>query len=92
MTRSEQLIADHGVFGVSGLTGAGSARHAVDRRSGKTFCGRDPLTIFGIDLKSRRQVTCGRCYRLAFASVNAYARHVPDTPICLTSEQLGRAR
>jgi hypothetical protein len=47
--------------------GAGLARHVLDRERGRTLCGRAyGVRKRGSDLTRRAQVTCGRCYPLAF--------------------------
>ena len=79
--RTQMLIDKHGPFGISGAVGSGNARHVVNRHTYKTLCGRSPVSIFGIDLYTRRQVSCLRCHRLAFRGPNSVARNIPDTPI-----------
>jgi hypothetical protein len=77
-SKTESLIREHGALGV----GYGrDKRHVVNRRTGKTLCGREVASIFGVDLTTRRQISCLRCYKLAFTSVNAATRSTPDTPI-----------
>jgi hypothetical protein len=84
MSKTDDLIRQHGGLGISGAAGKSSyriARHVVSRRTGKTLCGLPALTLFGIDLVSKRQVSCMRCYRLAFQGVNAVAPRTPDQPL-----------
>lgn len=91
MGKTADLIAAHGPFGVSFTSCVGKTQrrhHVVDRRTHKTLCGKDPVTAFGIDLTTRRQIDCLRCYKLAFASVNARASHTPDTPTPNYSERV----
>lgn len=79
MTSPREVVAALPAFGVSGAVGAGVARHVVHRKKEKTLCGKEPVTLFGVDLTTRRQVSCLRCYKLAFTSVNACASSTPDT-------------
>ena len=78
------LAAQLPPFGVSGAAGypttgkPSHVKHVVDRRRGRTLCGREPLTLFAVDLEAREQVSCRRCIKLAFTSVNACAPHVPE--------------
>lgn len=65
------------LIGVGVTAAEGSKSHVVNRRTGKTLCGRNPLSIYGIDLHAKDQITCGRCYKLAFHGVNKCAPGVP---------------
>ena len=76
--KTERLVREHGGLGISWAVGRGLKHHVVHRRNGKTLCGQRPVSIFGVDLVSRRQVTCEWCYRLAFRGPNAAAPGTPD--------------
>lgn len=81
MSSPAEIAAAAKPFGVSFKASGGSKHHVVNRRSQKTLCGHAPASIYGVDLRSRRQIDCLRCYKLAFTGVNACTSSTPDIPL-----------
>ena len=81
--KTQELVREHGNWGLSLVPGAGAKMHLVNRSKHMTVCGRTPVSIFGVDIRSQRQVSCLRCQKLGFNSVNAVARYsrIPNEPV-----------